>query len=263
MQQLSPQLTRIQSNLNELEATRLSPTTKLRGQLDLSALRPNVDPEEPFLDWFTRKGAPAGCNDQPGAGGGLWWQSRHGFSISANYLAGNGAKGHTGEGASAAQLQPAPPAGRWATEQRSGGQPLQSGWLPSISAGWGGNGTNYDSVVNTQGLVTDSQSWSIGLQWSDVLSIGNTLGMAVGQPIFATGLYGGSQTRDGNTVWEWWYEIQLSDNLAIRRATFLLNRRLGDDTPASETFRQIGPLLKTTLHFTSPHPSHHRKNGYR
>ena len=117
--------------------------------------------------------------------------------------------------------------------------------------------------MNTQGLVADSQSWSIGLQWSDVLSIGNTLGMAVGQPIFATALYGGAQPRDGNTVWEWWYKIQLSDNLAITPALFLLNRPLGADTPAGQTFRQIGALLKTTLYFTSPHPSHHRKNGYR
>jgi len=142
-------------------------------------------------------------------------------------------------------------------------QPLQSGWLPSISAGWGFNRTNYDSVVNTQGLVAESQSWSIGLQWSDVLSIGNTLGMAVGQPIFATALYGGSQPRDGNTVWEWWYKIQLSDNLAITPALFLLNRPLGADTLAGESFRQLGALLKTTLHFTAPHPRHHRKNGYR
>jgi hypothetical protein len=82
-------------------------------------------------------------------------------------------------------------------------QTLQSGWLPSISAGWGLNRTHFDSVVNTQGLVADSQSWSIGLQWSDALSIGNTFGMAVGQPIFATALYDGARPRDGNTVWEW------------------------------------------------------------
>ena len=274
------------------------------GQLDLFALRPSVYPEETILDWFTLKGAPAAYNYQLGAGGGLWWQSRHGFSISANYVAGNGAKGNPSEGgigsaasASTGSLQVDYRTAQWGAAavvsavQNLGGvidyatnftlnsfnnpglttayglsaywQPLQSGWLPSISAGWGFNRTNYDSTVNTQGLVADSQSWSIGLQWSDVLSIGNTLGMAVGQPIFATALYGGAQPRDGNTVWEWWYKIQLSDNLAITPALFLLNRPLGADTPAGQTFRQIGALLKTTLYFTSPHPSHHRKNGYR
>jgi len=128
-------------------------------------------------------------------------------------------------------------------------QPLQSGWLPSISAGWGFNRTNYDSVVNTQGLVAESQSWSIGLQWSDVLSIGNTLGMAVGQPIFATALYGGSQPRDGNTVWEWWYKIQLSDNIAVTPALFYLSRPLGGDTPEGKSLRQFGGLIKTSFSF--------------
>jgi len=274
------------------------------GQLDLFALRPSVYPEETILDWFTLKGAPAAYNYQLGAGAGLWWQSSRGFSISANYVAGNAAKGNPSEGgignatsASTGSVQLGYRTAQWGAAavvsavQNLGGvidyatnftlnslnnpgvttalglsaywQPLQSGWLPSISAGWGFNRTNYDSVVNTQGLVAESQSWSIGLQWSDVLSIGNTLGMALGQPIFATALYGGGEPRDGNTVWEWWYKIQLSDNLAITPALFLLNRPLGADTPGGETFRQLGALLKTTLYFTATHPKHHRKNGYR
>jgi hypothetical protein len=55
----------------------------------------------------------------------------------------------------------------------------------------------------------------------------------------------------------------VNDNVAITPALFLLNRPLGADTPAGETFRQSGALLKTTLYFTQTHPSHHRKNGYR
>jgi len=43
-------------------------------------------------------------------------------------------------------------------------QPAESGWIPSISAGWGINSTNYNSTVNDQGLVSTSQSWSVGLQ---------------------------------------------------------------------------------------------------
>ena len=73
--------------------------------------------------------------------------------------------------------------------------------------------------------------------------------MAVGQPIFATSLYGGETPRDGNYAWEWWYKLQLSDKIAVTPALFLLSRPLGAETTAGETFRQIGALLKTTLHF--------------
>ena len=73
--------------------------------------------------------------------------------------------------------------------------------------------------------------------------------MAVGQPIFATSLYGGDSPRDGNTAWEWWYKFQLSDNIAVTPALFLLSRPLGADTKAGESFRQLGALLKTTLRF--------------
>ena len=128
-------------------------------------------------------------------------------------------------------------------------QPKQSGWVPSISAGWGFNRTNYAAEVDRQGLVATSQSWSVGLQWKDAFTPGNALGMAVGQPIFATSLYGGDIPRDGNYAWEWWYKIQVSDNLAVTPALFLLSRPLGAETPSGESFRQLGALLKTTLQF--------------
>ena len=128
-------------------------------------------------------------------------------------------------------------------------QPMKSRWLPSISAGWGLNRTNYDSGVQRTGLVANSQSWSVGVQWSDAFIPGNVLGMAVGQPIFATSLYGGESPRDGNYTWEWWYKVQVSDNVAVTPAVFLLSRPLGANTPPGETFQQLGVLVKTTLHF--------------
>jgi hypothetical protein len=128
-------------------------------------------------------------------------------------------------------------------------QPAQSGWLPSISAGWGMNHTSYEAGVQRAGLVANSQSWSVGLQWSDAFIPGNVLGMAVGQPIFATSLYGGDTPRDGNTTWEWWYKVQVSDNVAVTPAVFLLSRPLGANTPPGQTFRQLGALVKTTVHF--------------
>lgn len=128
-------------------------------------------------------------------------------------------------------------------------QPSQSGWVPSISAGWGFNTTSYDAGVQSAGLVANSQSWSVGVQWNDAFLPGNVLGMAVGQPIYATSLYGGETPRDSNYSWEWWYKVQLSDNVAVTPAVFLLSRPFGADTPSGDTFRQIGALLKTTVHF--------------
>ena len=274
------------------------------GQLDLFALRPSVYPEETILDWFTLKGAPAAYNYQLGAGAGLWWQSPGGFSISANYVAGNAAAGEPSTGgigtaasASTGSVQLGYRRAQWAvaavasTVQNLGGvidyaspftlaslshpgqttafglsgywQPQQAGWIPSISAGWGFNRTHYSADVEREGLVANSQSWSVGVEWTDVLAPGNTLGMAIGQPIFATSLYGDQQPRDASYVWEWWYKLQVTDNVAVTPALFLLSRPLGADTPSGETFRQIGALLKTTLYFNTSNPRHHRKNGYR
>lgn len=260
------------------------------GQLDLFALRPSLYPAESVLDLFTLKGAPAAYNFKLGAGAGLWWQSRSGFSVSTNYVAGNANQGDPNQGgigtanaASTGSVQIAYKRPQWAAAavvssvQNAGGvidyatnftldslknpghtiafglsgywQPLQSGWMPSISAGWGFNRTDYAAEVNREGLVANSQSWSVGLQWSNALIPGNVLGMAVGQPIFATSLYGGDTPRDSNFAWEWWYKVQVSDNLAVTPALFLLSRPLGAKTPAGESFGQLGALLKTTLHF--------------
>ena len=260
------------------------------GQLDLFGLRPSLYPAESVLDLFTLKGAPAAYNFKLGAGAGLWWQSRSGFSVSTNYVAGNANQGDPSQGgigtanaASTGSVQIAYKRPQWAAAavvssvQNAGGvidyatnftldslknpghtiafglsgywQPLQSGWMPSISAGWGFNRTDYAAEVNREGLVANSQSWSVGLQWSNALIPGNVLGMAVGQPIFATSLYGGDTPRDSNFAWEWWYKVQVSDNLAVTPALFLLSRPLGAKTPAGESFGQLGALLKTALHF--------------
>lgn len=128
-------------------------------------------------------------------------------------------------------------------------QPLENGWLPSVSAGWGINSTRYDSEGNTKGLVESSQSWTIGLQWQDIDSSGQSAGMAVGQPVFATSLYGGSTPEDGNYVWEWWYQLQLNDGISVTPALFFLSRPLGQQTPNGRTVQQLGALVLTTLTF--------------
>jgi hypothetical protein len=128
-------------------------------------------------------------------------------------------------------------------------QPSQKSWLPSISAGWGFNTTNYTSGVNDIGLVDTSQSWVVGLEWQDAFRKGNSLGMAVGQPTFATSLKGGGIPNDGNLIWEWWYKVELSDHIALTPGVFYLSRPLGGDTPTGQSFHQLGALIKTSFRF--------------
>ena len=262
------------------------------GQEDMLALWPSVYPSDTILNVLTLNGAPAAYNKNLGPGAGLWWQA-NGFSISANYVADNGAIGAPdanleicggiGNGCSAATgtVQIGYSQEQWAlaaiysyvqsgvevpgTTPLAGAafapagstnafglsgywQPKHSGWLPSISAGWGINSTSYnDSQPN--GSVSTSQSWMVGLQWSDLFAKGNALGMAVGQPIFATALKGNDTPNDGNTVWEWWYRVQVTDNISVTPALFYLSRPLGQDTPAGESFSQLGGLIKTSFSF--------------
>ena len=132
-------------------------------------------------------------------------------------------------------------------------QPLRSGWMPSISAGWGINRTVYAMPMpegrQLEGSLHTSQSWMVGLQWTDVLAKGNDFGFAVAEPVFATALYGDATPNDGNLVWEWWYRIQVSDQISVTPALIYLSRPLGQLTPSGESFRQFGGLVKTSFRF--------------
>ena len=165
-------------------------------------------------------------------------------------------------------------------------QPKRAGLLPSISAGWGISNLNNngDSTVGTgkrspdyeylTPYVTESQSWSVGLQWTDVFLRGNAFGMAFGQPTFAKSLTVGAKSinpntktdytnfsNDGNYAWEWWYKFQVSDNISITPAVFYLSRPLGaltneyvgDSSPKElnrgSTFSNFGALVQTTFKF--------------
>jgi len=127
-------------------------------------------------------------------------------------------------------------------------QPLKSGWLPSLSLGWGINQTSY-SKPQPAGSLRTSQSWLVGLQWTDVFADGNDFGFAVAQPIFATSLSGGQTPRDGNYVWEWWYKIQVTDTISVTPALVYFSRPLGMQTPEGDGFQQFGGLVKTSFKF--------------
>jgi len=259
------------------------------GQEDMLAIWPSAYPADTVLDVLTLGGAPAAYNKNLGAGAGMWWQrngfsisanyvAAHADAgrpsqggIAASNAAGTGSvqlgygKDRWGLAAIYARIQNgndlivyatnfslasyANP-GRTDAYGLSGyWQPAQAGWIPSISAGWGLNSSRYARGLDAAGLVSTSQSWSVGLQWQDAFARGNALGMAVGMPVFATRLEGGDIPRDGGVVWEWWYRFRLTDHISVSPAIFYLSRPLGGDTPAGESFRQLGGLVKTSFRF--------------
>jgi hypothetical protein len=158
-------------------------------------------------------------------------------------------------------------------------QPSNNGLLPSVSVGWGLNNLSnndirageldkksgsYSALDYQYPYVTESQSWYVGLQWNDVFWGGNSLGMAVGQPTFATTLSRGTDKsqstfiNDGNYAWEWWYKFQVTDNISVTPALFWLSRPLGALTDGiradgsvdrSSNFGILGGLVQTTIRF--------------
>ena len=250
------------------------------GQEDMLALWPSAYPGDTILNVLTLNGAPLAYNKNLGPGFGLWWQ-QNGWSVSANYVAANGADSAQGlfssssAGTSTVQLGygqenwgiaaiysyveagvGVPGATPFITNQiettqiEENGvntnafgisgfwQPAESGWLPSISAGYGVNGSS-GSDLRT------SQSWMVGLQWSDVLAEGNSFGMGVGQPAFATATRNGAASESGVWAWEWWYEWQVSDAISVTPAIFVLNNPGGNQAGGN----QVGALIKTSFRF--------------
>ena len=126
-------------------------------------------------------------------------------------------------------------------------QPQRSGWIPSISMGWGFSQftEGYEPAIN----IRQAQSWMVGLQWSDVLVQGNRAGMAVGSLPYATASFDGQTPRDGNTTWEWWYDWRISDAMSLTPALFYQSRPAGQTTPQGESFNALGGLIRLNVLF--------------
>lgn len=122
-------------------------------------------------------------------------------------------------------------------------QPDNSGWIPSISLGYGvnwfsgGNTTNRDQTME----------WLVGFEWDDLGKDGNTLGLGFSGPQWVT--KGAASSGDANLAVELWYKYQVTDNIAITPAIFYLNNPLGSAKSAGSDFGTIGYLLKTTFRF--------------
>ena len=142
--------------------------------------------------------------------------------------------------------------------------PEETGFIPSVSAGWGINSTDdaaggcfVDGVNFCPGLKSStSQSWYVGIQWEDAFLEGNALGFAVGQPTFVTSLDTDSgvddSVADGNYAFELFYNFQVTDNISLTPAVHYFSRPLGDGKltgTGTETFNSFGGMVKTTFTF--------------
>jgi hypothetical protein len=89
-------------------------------------------------------------------------------------------------------------------------QPLESGFIPSISAGYG------LTDINGAGNAANSDSWYVGLQWDDAFAKGNAAGIAIGQnPSAGTGI-------DDPLSLELFYKFQVTDNISITPGLFYI-----------------------------------------
>jgi len=140
--------------------------------------------------------------------------------------------------------------------------PENTGWIPSVSTGWGiSSFTN--SFVRTDNNP-QANSWYVGLQWPDTFVKGNDLGMAVGQAPFVTKLGNGATANalgvknpmDSNYAWEWWYKFQVTDNITVTPALYYIHNydgMLGKANLSTGAYNAtdsvFGGLLKTTFKF--------------
>ena len=136
-------------------------------------------------------------------------------------------------------------------------QPIDAGWIPSFSFGWGISSIHQADYAAPQGYgsssnINQTQSWQLALQWKDAFAKGNALGVAVGQPTFVTALdnnAGFDGPNDGNYAWEWWYRFQVTDKISITPALFYLSRPNGQYTANGESNNVFGGLIQTQFKF--------------
>jgi len=119
-------------------------------------------------------------------------------------------------------------------------QPKTSGIIPSISGAYGWNEVSANAAGQaTPTGATNSQTWFVGLQWSDVFAKGNSAGVAVGQPGNSTAI-----SADA-TMWEVFYKYKVSDNISVTPAVFYVSNNQAFQGNSSN----VGGVIQTKFTF--------------
>jgi hypothetical protein len=131
-------------------------------------------------------------------------------------------------------------------------QPKQTGWIPSISLGWGYTGFSQSVAVTPNQTsvnnVSAAQSWSAMFQWNDAFAKGNAAGFALGQGAMATALRNGTP-NDSNYAFEWFYRFRVSNNITVTPAIFYLSNPNGQQATGNNAFNNTGVLVQTQFRF--------------
>jgi hypothetical protein len=114
-------------------------------------------------------------------------------------------------------------------------QPMDAGWIPSISAGF--SYTNYAGGTPAD-YTGDIWSWMAGLQWSDVFAKGNAAGFAIGSPLYVDSEMG--------LMYEFFYRFRVSDNISVTPAIFWIDNNYNDDNNGGSSW---GGVIQTTFRF--------------
>jgi len=130
-------------------------------------------------------------------------------------------------------------------------QPKQTGWIPSVSLGWGYTGWSQSAtpVATNTTNTSASQSWSTMFQWDNAFAKGNSAGFAFGQGVMATALRNGATPIDSNYAFEWFYRFRVSDNITVTPAIFYLSNPNGQQATGANAFNNTGFLVQTQFKF--------------
>ena len=104
----------------------------------------------------------------------------------------------------------------------------------SLNAGMGWKSPDKEDDANN---IEDTQTWSIGVVWSDFGAEGNALGIGLGT---AEG-WRDDSGYDDPMAYEVYYSIAVSDNITVTPAFFSVEKDGADDV--------TGGLVKTTFSF--------------
>ncbi len=121
-------------------------------------------------------------------------------------------------------------------------QPKKSGIVPSVSGAYGWNTVSLSNNVQTPRGATDSQTWMVGLQWSDVFLKGNAAGAAIGAPGNAASLADDKKAM----LAEIFYRHKVSDSVSITPALFWVSNNQALKNNVQDYY---GGVVQTTFKF--------------
>jgi hypothetical protein len=119
--------------------------------------------------------------------------------------------------------------------------PEESGWIPSISVGYGG------SWLSFGGDDAYTNSWYVGMEWDDALIEGNSFGIATGQPTYIVSVDDDDYNAGAGYAWEFFYKFQVTDNITVTPAIHYLSKPFAEQD--SNGLNAMSGLVKTTFKF--------------